>query len=205
MTPAPIVALPPSLVEGHLAWRGVGFEQDRELYARLASEGQRPPTLLVQCSDSRVDGVALFGAAPGELFAVRNVANLVPPAEARDGISAAIAYAVGVLGVGHIVVLGHSGCGGVAACADLCAGQDLGDAAITEWVSHLRPAWDSAGADDLVALGHEAVRLSLRNLLGYPAVAEAVDRGALVLHGAWIDIASGTLHAIGDDGAFTPV
>lgn len=205
MTSVPIAALPATLVDGHRAWRAAGFEQDRGLYGRLASEGQSPPTLLIQCSDSRVDGVALFGAAPGELFVVRNVANLVPPADVGDGISAAIAYAVGVLDVDHIVVLGHSGCGGVGACADLCAGDDLGNAAITEWVSHLRPAWESAGAGDPVALGQEAVRLSLRNLLGYPAVAEAVGRGALALHGAWIDVASGTLHAIGDDGAFAPI
>ena len=203
--PPPTSPLPEALAEGHRRWRAGGLVEQRQLFARLVRDGQQPASMVVQCSDSRVDAVALFDAGPGELFVVRNVANLVPPAAAGDGIAAALAYAVGPLAVRHLIVLGHSDCGGVAACDELCAGAAAAEGPIAGWVGHLRPAWDAVGGDDLAALGREGVLLSLRNLSGYPDVAAAVAAGALTLHGAWVDIASGDLHVAGRDGRFAPM
>ena len=112
-------AVPPTpLLEGYQRFRKDGYPAQRSLYDELA-EGQSPHTLIIACSDSRVDPAHIFGASPGDLFVVRNVANLVPPVDCdggRHGVSAAIEFAVGTLEVQNIVVMGHGQCGGIAAC-----------------------------------------------------------------------------------------
>ncbi len=203
-----------------------GFErfQTRDLpvlstkYASLA-DGQTPRFMIISCADSRVDPGAIFDADPGELFVVRNVANLVPPyqiagSEALNfhGTSAAIEYAVTVLGVDHIVVIGHGGCGGVAACLST-ASQPLPFSFVGPWVSILDAARDrvlarhpNAKADELQrALEYEGVRQSLANLAGFPFVAEAIAERGVQLHGAWFGIGSAELHWLADDGQFYPV
>ena len=117
--------VPNYFVERFRAWRSNRFEDSKAWYARLMSEGQRPRAMLISCCDSRLDTVSMFGAEPGDLFVVRNVANLVPPYAAdhsHHGTSAAVEYAVTALKVAHIVVVGHSSCGGVKACHDMCSG-----------------------------------------------------------------------------------
>ncbi len=213
----PSSPLPGYLVERYRAWHAMRFSENRAWYARLAAEGQRPRAMIISCCDSRVNANEMFGAEPGDLFVVRNVANLVPPYSPdhqHHGTSAAVEFAVGALKVAHIVVVGHSGCGGVAACHDMCAGlaPELEETSsfIGRWMDILRPGYErvAAGAGDparrRAALEHEAVLVSLRNLATFPFVRAAVDAGVLTLHGAFIDIATGALLVHGEEG-FAPV
>lgn len=196
--------LPSYMVERWRGWRATRFDENRAWFARLAEDGQRPRAMVISCCDSRVDAAQLFGAEPGEIFIVRNVANVVPPADldgGRHGTSAAIEFAVNKLRVLHLIVLGHSDCGGVSACHAMCSGaHHRGEPSsfIDKWLAVLRPAYDNLPKerrDDLSALERQGVLESLRNLESYPFVAEAVNQGRLTLHGAWIDIAEGRLHA----------
>ncbi|MGF1502563.1 MAG: carbonic anhydrase [Paracoccaceae bacterium] len=212
-------SFPPYLVERFRTWRERRFLPDRIWHARLAEEGQRPRAMVVSCCDSRIDTVQMFGAEPGDLFVVRNVANLVPPFDPdhnHHGTSAAVEYAVNVLRVAHIVVVGHSNCGGVAACRAMCSGADpsLGEGSsfIGRWMEILRPGYervaraDPPPADPQRALEQEAVRTSLDNLAGFPFVAEAIAEGRISLHGAWVDLGAGTLYRLdGRGGPFVPV
>jgi carbonic anhydrase len=211
--------LPGYLVERYRGWRAVRYEENRPWYQRLAHEGQRPRAMVITCCDSRVDAAALFGAEPGDLFLVRNVANLVPPYEPdhmRHGTSAAVEYAVLGLKIAHIVVLGHSNCGGVAACCSLCEGEapelEAETSFVGRWMSLLTPAYPDVaaahgpGPDRLRALEEESVLTSLRNLETFPFVREAVASGRVTLHGLWIDIGEGRLYAFNPDKrAFAPV
>ena len=206
---APVARFPAYLGERYRAWHADRYAKTATWYERLAREGQHPRTMIISCCDSRVDAVAMFGAEPGDLFVVRNVANLVPPYSpdhAHHGTSAAIEYAVRNLKVAHIVVVGHSGCGGVAACHDMCSGAapalEDGASFIGRWMDILRPAYErvsgAAGGRDaqVGALEKEGVRNSIANLHGFPFVAEAVADGLLSLSGAWVDIGPGKLYAL---------
>jgi carbonic anhydrase len=198
--------LPGYLVDRYRSWHTRGFAENRAWYARLASEGQRPRTMIVSCCDSRLNVVEMFGAEPGDLFVVRNVANLVPPYSPdhqHHGTSAAVEYAVNALKVAHIVVVGHSNCGGVRACHDMCAGLapelDESTSFVGRWMDILRPGYERVAARITEpearqgALEHEAVLTSLRNLETFPFVSKAVASGILTLHGAFIEIGSGSL------------
>lgn len=211
---APAAGLPRHLADGYRKWHAEGFARLRERFTHLAAEGQRPPVMIITCCDSRIDPVAVFDAGPGELFVVRNVANLVPPHHPdhnHHGTSAAVEFAVTGLRVRHIVVLGHSGCGGIAACDAMCRGGEAalarGESYISRWMSILEPAYGRVAdiADDTArqrALEREGVRASLANLKSFPFVRTALERGELELHGAWIDIASGGLHVLDLGGSF---
>jgi len=206
--------LPNYLVERYRAWHGRGYAENRAWYARLASEGQRPRAMMVSCCDSRVNIVEMFGAEPGDLFVVRNVANLVPPYNPdhqHHGTSAAVEYAVNALKVAHIVVVGHSNCGGVHACHDMCAGlaPELEESTsfVGRWMDILRPGYERVAArfadpgSRKTALEEEAVLTSLRNLATFPFVTQAVAGGMLTLHGVFVEIGSGTLKVYrGADG-----
>lgn len=199
--------LPAYLADRHRAWHQRSYTRDRAWYARLADGGQHPRTMLISCCDSRVDAVQMFGAEPGDLFVVRNVANLVPPYEpdhSHHGTSAAVEFAVTGLGVAHIVVVGHSDCGGVKACRQMCSegpeGPAPGDSFVARWMDILRPGWERVSktgetdADKLqLALEREAVLTSIRNLETFPFVDKSCREGMLTLHGCRFDIASGML------------
>ena len=208
--------IPSYLTDRFKTWKRVKFEDSKAWYARLMEDGQRPRTMLISCCDSRLDTVAMFGAEPGDLFVVRNVANLVPPyAPDQDnhGTSAAVEYAVTALHVAHILIVGHSKCGGVQACHDMCSGAapelEESTSFIGRWMDILRPGFDRVKdmhfdrASALQELEHEAVRTSIMNLASFPFVKDALDAGRLTLHGAWIDIANGQMHVLGGDGAFS--
>ena len=208
--------LPGYLIERFQRWHSERFQPNRAWYGRLATNGQRPRAMVVSCCDSRLDVVQMFGAEPGDLFVVRNVANLVPPYKPdhqHHGTSAAVEYAVGGLGVAHIVVVGHSDCGGVAACAKMCSGEapelDETSSFIGRWMDILRPGYAKISHEKdpkvrATALEHEAVRTSLANLQSFPFVQKAVREGLLTLHGTWVDIGTGQLHVMGQNGKFSP-
>ena len=197
--------LPTYLVQRYHGWKATTFEDNNSWYRRLASEGQRPRAMVISCCDSRVHVTAIFGAEQGEFFIHRNVANLVPaylPDGEPHGTSAAVEYAVTALKVAHIIVLGHSNCGGVKACHDMCTGHapelEKSSSFVGRWMDILRPGFerikDIEGAEDQVAsLEREAVMISIENLITFPFVKDAVDKNDLTLHGIWTDIAEGTL------------
>ena len=196
------------LVAGYHRFRSGDWQRQRERWAELA-EGQSPGTMVIACSDSRVDPAQIFDAAPGEMFVVRNIAALVPPCEiggGRHGVSAAIEFAVTQLEVADVIVLGHGQCGGVAAALS----QRFADAApgeggfIAHWIDLLDAARERVltdGADPAErrvhqALEQEAVKLSLANLRSFPFVPEREAAGKLRLHGAWFAILDGRLELL---------
>ena len=197
--------LPTYLVQRYHGWKATTFEDNHSWYRRLASEGQRPRAMVISCCDSRVHVTAMFGAEQGEFFIHRNIANLVPaylPDGEPHGTSAAVEYAVTALKVAHIIVLGHSSCGGVNACHDMCTGHapelEESSSFVGRWMDILRPRFekvkDISDAEERVALlEREAVMVSIENLMTFPFVQSSVEKGELSLHGLWTDIAEGTL------------
>ncbi len=185
------------------------FRLNQERYEELAREGQHPDTMIVSCCDSRCDPETIFSAMPGELFVVRNVANLVPPFETGGkyhGVSAALEFAVLNLRVKNIVVLAHSGCGGVRACIDGDAIRQTESQFIVNWISLLdegrdRKVAELAGrpAEELqAAIEQETVRTSLKNLRTFPCIQILEGKGRLSLHGAHFNIENGELTALND-------
>ncbi len=188
-----------SLIEGYRRFRAEVWPTERARYERLAAQGQRPQTLVIACSDSRVDPATVFGAAPGELFVVRNVAGLIPPyqPDARyHGTSAAIEFGVRVLKVSRIVVLGHAQCGGVQAMVEGTP-KEAPDF-VASWIAIAQPALRAvpASGDTKQILDRceiEVLRLSLANLMKFPWIAEAVAAGHLRLEGFHFGVQSGVL------------
>ena len=196
------------LIEGYRRFRKDVWPGRRALFESLAERGQRPRTMVVACVDSRVDPAMVFDAAPGEIFTVRNVANLVPP-YAPDGAhhstSAALEFGVRTLQVRDLIVLGHAMCGGIRALLDgTAAGQtDF----VGSWIAIAAPAKARAlkctpAEDAQDVCEHEAVKLSLQNLMTFPWIAGRVKDGGLTLHGARFDIRSGVLEVLRSDGTF---
>jgi carbonic anhydrase len=200
------------LIEGFRRFRREDWPRYRELFETLGTHGQSPRAMVIACSDSRVDPQMLFSAAPGELFTVRNVANLVPPYApdaAYHGTSAALEFAVRTLRVDHVVVLGHERCGGITSL--LRSPRSAGDF-VGSWMQIAAPAREralavAAGDDDALQLRceHEAIKVSIENLQTFPWLRERVTAGNLVLHGCWFEIVSGTLMRLVGDGTFQPV
>ena len=198
------------LKNGHRRFRR-GFAEEREFYQELAEEGQRPQVLWIGCSDSRVVPEQIVGARPGDLFVIRNVANLVPPAGTGDGtVGAVIEYGVLHLEVAHIVVCGHTDCGGIRALAGSIDAERAPH--IAQWLVQAHPTWQETAYADLPPEERhlEAVRRSaLRqraNLETYPAVAGALKAGTLRIHVWLYDLATGGLLAgDGETGGWHPL
>lgn len=196
--------LPSYLVQRYHGWKATVWTENRAWYRRLADEGQRPRAMVISCCDSRVHVTSIFGADQGEFFIHRNIANLVPP-HAPDGqqhgTSAAVEYAVCALKVAHLIVVGHSSCGGVKGCHDMCSGVapalEEKSSFVGRWMDLLRPGYervkDLPADQQLRALEREAVLVSLENLMTFPFVRAAVEAGEMTLHGLWNDIGSGSL------------
>ncbi len=193
--------LPSDLAKTWATGKGGAFNDNRALYERLVA-GQSPPALVISCCDSRVLPTEVFNAGAGDLFVHRNIANFVPSVGDSHVLAtaAAVEHAVQNLAVQHIIVMGHSGCAGVAACYDGCSGGTIGGESsfVGQWVALMRPAYDGLDgvadrATQLVALEQAAVLLSLENLMTFDFVREKVVAGDLSLHGAWLDIKSGDL------------
>jgi carbonic anhydrase len=189
---------PESLTEGYRAFLGGRFPQESRRFAQLATT-QEPEILVISCCDSRVAPEAIFDAGPGELFVIRNVANIVPVYETGGGyhgVSAAIEFAVQALEVKHVVVLGHATCGGIKAYVNKVKPLSPGNF-IGAWVSLVAPAeakaGDSSAPDYLTRMEHAMVSQSMENLLTFPFVKERVEDGRLKIHGAHFGIANGVL------------
>ena len=202
------------LLDGYQRFRTSEYRRHRERWEEL-SEGQSPRVMVIACSDSRVDPAQIFDTVPGEIFVVRNIANLVPPFElggGRHGVSAALEFAVTQLEVPEIVILGHGMCGGVhAAMSRRFEGKAPGAGGfIAHWVDMLDEARDrivaehGEGPEAIRALELETVRVSLANLRTFPCIPEREAAGTLRLHGAYFAIAEGVLHVMGEDGEFAP-
>ncbi|GAB4540842.1 MAG: carbonic anhydrase [Ruegeria sp.] len=197
--------LPSYLVQRYHGWKATTYSENQAWYRRLATEGQRPRAMVISCCDSRVHVTSIFGADQGEFFIHRNIANLVPPYEPdgeRHGTSAAIEYAVTALKVAHLIVLGHSQCGGVQGCIDMCKGNapqlEAKESFVGRWMDILKPRFDLvADVDDSTEQARQferqAVVASLENLMTFPFVESAVKAGELSIHGLWTDIGEGAL------------
>ena len=199
------------LLAGYRRFRAHQWPRARAAYETLAEAGQTPHTLFLACSDSRADPALIFDAAPGDLFVVRNVANLVPPYQpdgGLHGVSSALEFGVKALKVSRIVVMGHALCGGVQAMRSDsgAAGLDFVEAWVDQGRPTVRRALSTCDHDHAVQVSEEAiVKLSLDNLRTFPWIAEREAAGALTLTGLHFGIADGVLRVLGDDGQFHPV
>ena len=205
------------MLAGYRRFRQTGWAQQRQRWDEL-NEGQSPRVMVIACSDSRVDPSQIFDTSPGEIFVVRNVAALVPPFETTPGlhgVSAALEFAVQVLKVGEIVVMGHGKCGGCKAALS----HDLKDAPpgeggfVHNWISLLDPAreivigeyGDDRSRDAERAMEQEGVKVSLANLRTFPCVKQKEKSGELKLIGSFFAIADGQLHILDEaGGTFSP-
>ena len=190
-----------ALLEGYGRFRTGAYLRQKERFDALV-EGQHPPVMLISCCDSRVDPATVFDTVPGQVFALRNVANLVPPFESDPGLhgaSAAIEFGVLGLEVRHIVVLGHARCGGIKAAlsgAHLKGGRGFVDAWMTIIGAARSRVLLDCPADPQAALEREAIKVSLANLRTFPYVAEREATGQIKLHGALFGIEEGVLDVL---------
>ncbi len=194
---------PLQLIEGFARFRRNHFSSEDAMYRNLVENGQTPKVLIVGCCDSRVDPALIFDCAPGDLFVIRNVANLVPPAEDRvghHGTTAALEYGVRNLGVSHIVVLGHAQCGGIRNLMQ-AEGLSQADSFIDDWMKLVETARTSVMQEmpeaskeqQQRACEQQAILVSLKNLQTFSWISEGVAQGSLTLHGWYFDIDDGQL------------
>ena len=199
-------SFPERLIAGYRTFASQRLPTEQSRYRELSERGQSPEVMVIGCCDSRVSPEAIFDAGPGELFVVRNVANIVPPYApdgAAHGVSAALEFGVQVLRVKHIVVLGHAQCGGIRAlsqedAAPLSPGDFIG-----RWMSLLTPTLEAnpripgeAEQDFITRLEQAGVRRSLDNLMTFPCISILANRGSLALHGAYFGVAHGSLSVL---------
>src|SRR5215813_5605274 len=203
-----MISFPQRLLSGYRAFTTQRLPTEQSRYRELSERGQSPEVMVIGCCDSRVAPEAIFDAGPGELFVVRNIANLVPvyqPDENAHGVSAALEYAVNVLRVKHIVVLGHAQCGGIRAFIDKIKPLSPGDF-IGKWMAmFIKPGEvveqrDHESMHDFtVRIEKAAVFRSLENLMTFPFVRERVQKGEMELHGAYFGVAEGSLFVLDQD------
>jgi len=194
---------PTRLIEGYQAFMSGRYPAEKNRYRQLAETGQEPHTMVIACCDSRSAPETVFDCGPGEMFVVRNVANLVPPYEPDDNLhatSAALEFAVQSLKIRQIVVMGHGRCGGIKAALDPNATPLSPGDFIGHWVRLLKPAAQQIQDSQLltsserqIALERISIRNSIANLRTFPCVKILEERGKLQIHGAWFDISTGEL------------
>jgi carbonic anhydrase len=199
---------PQQLIDGYRTFTSQRLPTEQSRYRELSERGQAPEVMVIGCCDSRVSPEVIFDAGPGELFVVRNVANLVPvyqPDGGAHGVSAALEYAVNALRVKHIVVLGHAQCGGIRAFIDKTAPLSPGDF-IGRWMSMFVKPGEKVEQRDHESMSDFTVRIekaavfrSLENLATFPFVQTQVANGKLDLHGAYFGVAEGSLFVLDRD------
>lgn len=190
--------IPKNLKDGYSRFRAERYPSQSDLFATLG-KGQSPETMVISCADSRVEPATIFDSVPGDLFVVRNVANIVPKYRETNGlhgVEAALEFAVTALKVSQLIVIGHSACGGISACLSAANDKPVGQF-VSPWVAQLDETRDQVLRNNPVnsqeALEQAGVVQSVANLMDYPFVIESVNSGNLSLHGAWFDIGLGTL------------
>lgn len=202
-----------TLVTGYRRFHRDGYSVQYKRWQDLSVNGQHPTVMIISCCDSRVEPSQIFDTHPGEIFVVRNVANLVPPFEpdrGRHGVSAALEFGITQLGIKDIVVLGHGQCGGVQAALSRHHGERQNGFFLDNWISLLDHACMAVvhehgdTPDAVKELEFETVRVSLRHLMTFPFVAERLANGTLNLHGAHFTIRTGILQVMDATGAFRP-
>src|ERR1700742_3767063 len=200
-----MITFPQKLIEGYRTFTSQRLPTEQSRYRELSERGQAPEGMVIGCCDSRVSPEVIFDAGPGELFVMRNIANLVPvyqPDGGAHGVSAALEYAVSVLRIKHIVVLGHAQCGGIRAFIDDIEPLSPGDF-IGKWMAmFVKPGEkveqrDHESKQDFTTrIEKAAVFRSLENLMTFPFVRSLVERGELSLHGAYFGVAEGSLFVL---------
>jgi carbonic anhydrase len=200
-----MITFPQHLLDGYRTFSSQRLPTEQSRYRDLSVRGQSPEVMVIGCCDSRVSPEVIFDAGPGELFVVRNIANLVPvyqPDSGTHGVSAALEYAVSVLKVKHIVVLGHAQCGGIRAFVDKIEPLSPGDF-IGKWMAmFIKPGEiveqrsHETMQDFVTRIEKAAVFRSLENLMTFPFVRTRVEGGELQLHGAYFGVAEGTLFVL---------
>ena len=210
-----MTAFPDNLIDGYHAFKQERFADERNRYRELAEKGQSPSTLVISCCDSRVAPETIFNVSPGDIFVVRNVANLAPPYEPEGHdhtTSAALEFAVQGLKIRQIVVLGHAQCGGVKAALNP-GGEPLSpDDFIGKWIKLLGPPAEEVSsnkgltdAERQTALERLSIRYSIDRLKAFPMISLLAGEGRIGLHGAWFDIADGELWLMDPEtGDFSP-
>ncbi|HRK23319.1 MAG TPA: carbonic anhydrase [Beijerinckiaceae bacterium] len=203
--------LPPRLVEGYEAFKANRLPREHQRFVEMARDGQKPETMIIACCDSRVSPEVIFDANPGELFVVRNVANLVPPFEPMaglHGVSAALEFAVQALKIRNIVVMGHGRCGGVHAFVKRLRRPQQSDVLspgdfIGKWIELIAPAAESLPAQDdesdhdyAERLARTSIRNSIENLLTFPCISTLVNRGKMEIYGCIFDVTTGRLETL---------
>ena len=205
--------LPSYLVQRYQGWKATKYIENKAWFRHLAEVGQHPRAMVISCCDSRVHVTAIFGSDAGEFFIHRNVANLVPPYQPNGdhhGTSAAVEYAVTTLKVAHIIILGHSNCGGINGCYDMCSGAapqlEKSSSFVGRWMDYERVKGIATKEAQLAALEREGVIVSLENLVGFPFVKKAMENETLSIHGLLNNIGEGTLLQYNPDtNDFTPI
>jgi carbonic anhydrase len=203
---------PALLLDGYKSFMSDRYDSEQGRYRQLADRGQSPTTMIIACCDSRAAPETIFNAGPGELFVLRNVANLVPtfqPDGGQHGTSAAIEFAVNALEISNIVVMGHGRCGGIKAALAPDTGPLAQGDFIGKWMSMLAPVSDAVSKYTLLTdrerqtmLERFSIRHSIANLRTFPYVKKLEEEGKLAVHGAWFDISSGELWVMNAEGDF---
>tara|TARA_B100001778_G_scaffold22344_1_gene16677 strand:- start:59 stop:697 length:639 start_codon:yes stop_codon:yes gene_type:complete len=194
--------LPDFLIDRYIDWKNNSFKKNKQLYEKLVTDGQKPKAMVISCCDSRVNISSIFGANIGDFFIHRNIANLVPPFNPNKdyhGTSAAIEYAIKNLKVPHIIILGHSNCGGIDYGYNSCSGHIKSNYEfIDQWIEILKPAFENVESiktkeDKINLLEKESIKNSIKNLVEFPFVNALIKNGKLNVHGLWFDILTGKL------------
>ena len=193
--------LPKDLINKYRDWKESSFAQEKDHFERLAKEGQSPKYMIISCVDSRVDPNAIFKSKAGEMLVHRNIANIVPPYSQlteHSGTIAAIEFGVTALNIKNIIIIGHSGCGGIKNGYHMCHENNFDDnSSISNWLKLLRPVYDKIsgeGKDEKVKfMEKESIIVSLENLSKYPFINAEVKSGEIMLYGVWNDIGSGSI------------
>jgi len=203
-----IKILPNYLIKKYKVWKATVYEENKDWYNKIANEGQNPQAMVISCCDSRIHATSIFGADSGEFFIHRNIANLVPPYNPdgdHHGTSAAVEYAVKTLHVPHIIILGHSHCGGIINGYKMFNGDQISHESIfvDKWLKILKPAYENISKNKnkfdegrIGDLGKESIKFSINNLTNFPFVKSELNKKKLVLHGLWHDIGSGKLETL---------
>lgn len=191
------------LLKGHQLFHNKYFRVNPDLYKKLSTEGQSPSVLVISCSDSRVDPSIVLNTDPGDLFVIRNVANIVPPYENEEiachGTSAAIEYAVNHLKIKDLIIFGHSQCGGI---KTLIEDEENNHTFIDNWIYIVQEAKEKALAQNLSheeccrCCEKEAIKISIKNLLTFPFIKERIEKNLLQLHGWYFNLESGHIEII---------